>query len=754
MSDFEYNQLPLQTLPIMHPVIGKASSAVKGIHNSPFCELQSIERVTDVLPNETQRIFNDGDEVIIFDVEVEIAQYTVNDIKRKERIAIVFTAADKCIPWVFALRKGFPEVVHTMMFIKEFPVCLCIYDIPYDELKITWSSPTFVEDIRNWLKKTSTDELHQEGQPLEPLSVFDIGNIILPYDLTSNETLKLHYLGGADKNAKLTFLGLRNEHNHLKGTDCHTFIFKCKPQKHGIISYTPNHISDLSLFVNKAGINLKDEFVQIIKALKSNSDIKSYILLVFILPKKNNDNDVDVHNEIQAYLIIDSIKDIGIKLGLWKEFENELPDLLFSNISQIEFDKIHVGLLKTHNEFNVSLAQKLNKISDNDDEVCFFTIGLGALGSQIFMNMVRAGYGKWILIDDDILLPHNLARHALTTNFIGLPKVSSLSYIANDMLADKTFSMPINTNILNISNPEIQDKVELSLAQSNVVLDFSASISVPRFLFNNKLYKEKRILSAFLNTSGVYQVILFEDEKKNFTIDYLEMIMYRELSQNIDLEDYFSHDATKVRYSNSCRDLSSLISQDHLAIHAASTSNFIKKNIKSKDASVTILKYDSEELILTKLQISIERIYVKQTGEWKVVFDDIFLKKITRLRNGKLPNETGGILVGAWDVEYKTIYILDTLIPEDNFEYPTFFYRGVEGLKEKLEVVFKRTAGAIKYIGEWHSHPEKCAPLASKDDIKLLSWLTYNMSVENLPALMLILSDNAEFQIYIGIENT
>lgn len=31
-------------------------------------------------------------------------------------------------------------------------------------------------------------------------------------------------------------------------------------------------------------------------------------------------------------------------------------------------------------------------------------IGLGSVGSQVFMNFARMGYGKWYLVDNDILL--------------------------------------------------------------------------------------------------------------------------------------------------------------------------------------------------------------------------------------------------------------------------------------------------------------------------------------------------------------
>ena len=40
-------------------------------------------------------------------------------------------------------------------------------------------------------------------------------------------------------------------------------------------------------------------------------------------------------------------------------------------------------------------------------------------------------YGRWTVVDDDVFLPHNTARHALPANAIGMPKAEALAMIAN-----------------------------------------------------------------------------------------------------------------------------------------------------------------------------------------------------------------------------------------------------------------------------------------------------------------------------------
>ncbi|ABA74773.1 Mov34/MPN/PAD-1 family protein [Pseudomonas fluorescens] len=59
-------------------------------------------------------------------------------------------------------------------------------------------------------------------------------------------------------------------------------------------------------------------------------------------------------------------------------------------------------------------------------------------------------------------------------------------------------------------------------------------------------------------------------------------------------------------------------------------------------------------------------------------------------------------------------------------------------MAEALDVVHKRTAGVVDYVGEWHSHPDGCSARPSDYDDHLLDTLHRQMIAEGLPALMII----------------
>ena len=93
---------------------------------------------------------------------------------------------------------------------------------------------------------------------------------------------------------------------------------------------------------------------------------------------------------------------------------------------------LQIGMVDTYLALNAEIAAHLNGVAPYQGKIV--AIGLGALGSQIFNNMVRAGYGRWALIDPDTLLPHNCARHVLGDWAVGANKATSLAAMADAML--------------------------------------------------------------------------------------------------------------------------------------------------------------------------------------------------------------------------------------------------------------------------------------------------------------------------------
>jgi molybdopterin/thiamine biosynthesis adenylyltransferase len=53
-------------------------------------------------------------------------------------------------------------------------------------------------------------------------------------------------------------------------------------------------------------------------------------------------------------------------------------------------------------------------------------VGLGSLGSKIAVSLARSGVRRFLLVDDDYLVPGNLCRHELSWSSVGLHKVNAV----------------------------------------------------------------------------------------------------------------------------------------------------------------------------------------------------------------------------------------------------------------------------------------------------------------------------------------
>ena len=350
------------------------------------------------------------------------------------------------------------------------------------------------------------------------------------------------------------------------------------------------------------------------------------------------------------------------------------------------------------------------------------------------------------MIDHDRLLPHNLARHALFGAVVGNSKAEYLSMLANDILDGQEPSKHITADVLHPG--KYKGDVEQSLKKSDVIVDISTSIAVARYLARN-VKSEARRASLFLTPSGEDSVMLIEDKRRQIPLDLVEMQYYRLLLHNERLKTHLSKFSGKIRYANSCRDITSLVPQDMVALHAAICSRALRFSIENEDAYIKIWKLNPSDLTVESFAFKGIKAIEFHHPKWTVCTDQYLVDKLYELRTTKLPNETGGILLGSFDMDRKIVYIMDTIAsPPDSEEWPTLYIRGCQGLSRQLEEVANLTAGRLQYIGEWHSHPAGSEAKPSSDDRAAFGWLTGHMKVDGYPAVMLIVGERG-YSIYV-----
>ena len=110
--------------------------------------------------------------------------------------------------------------------------------------------------------------------------------------------------------------------------------------------------------------------------------------------------------------------------------------------------------------------------------------------------------------------------------------------------------------------------------------------------------------------------------------------------------------------------------------------------------------------------------------------DDLYIEiqasvfnQIQLQAEGEYPNENGGMLAGRYSTDRHTVYI----------ENRTTFIRNTKG----MEKVWEQLANdGLRYVGEWHSHPN-CSTQYSGTDLSAMADIEKEVSIEN-PLLLIV----------------
>jgi hypothetical protein len=274
------------------------------------------------------------------------------------------------------------------------------------------------------------------------------------------------------------------------------------------------------------------------------------------------------------------------------------------------------------------------------------------------------------------------------------------------------------------------------------IFDFSVSQAVSRHIA--LLNETAPRTSAFMITSGKFLVILSEGKKRLLRLDDLEaQFPLMALCNGFSKDMFKDSDGKLIRYAGACRDVTTQLPQEVVAIHSAIAASFIKKNVDSADPSIDIWHYDENNIQTNHACLVPSRVHALGIAGWQVRITEHAISLMDEFRTSKLPNETGGILLGTFDIPGKRIYVVSVLpSPPDSIEWPTVYKRGFEGLRLQTELIHQQTGGNLGYVGEWHSHPRGASAHPSALDEKAHDWLTAEMQNTGHPGLMLIKGDS------------
>jgi integrative and conjugative element protein (TIGR02256 family) len=616
---------------------------------------------------------------------------------------------------------------------------------------MTWTPSVYVGRIQHWLARTARGNLHRGDQALEVMILPATDRIILPRELRE-AALAATDAGMTRMNVDMTatllapvnkrfVLRVGNASKDIAGPQVgsrRTYItaIRTSPRVHGPVRHTPKNLADLHGMLQDGGDDLLSTMRDALKDWLGDVEKDAPFVLVLLVPqRREKDGPVESINTMAFFM--SRIADVGFDIGAWGIVEEFIMPL--GLIPTDAGQKTNLLLLNpTFTVDRDDLARSNGRTGARTTRIV--GIGTGALGSQLTLNAARAGVGVWTFVDSDIILPHNTARHVADRSHWGSQKAIAVANIANALTESEDVHSSIVADVL--TPGQHAETLKSSFAEAEMIVDLAASVTVARAITHDVECPARRV-SFYLSPNGLDLTVLAEGADRAAKLDVLEMQLYRAIRMHEVLGGLLTDATGGVRYGRTCRDVSAEIPQWAVAMHGGIGARVLADLLDNDQPEIRVWRIHPESMGVAPIAVKVCRSHEATIGEWRIVTDDGALAKMADFRRAKLPRETGGVLLGQYDLQRRIINVVDIVpSPRDSREEPFAYYRGCDGLPEVIDDAQRRTGGQLGYIGEWHSHPAGYSSRPSEDDCKQFGWLKRALSPEGLPTLLVIAGDD------------
>ncbi|MES2062583.1 MAG: Mov34/MPN/PAD-1 family protein [Bacteroidota bacterium] len=652
------------------------------------------------------------------------------DIKSQEPIIIVFNLKQYPYraPSVYPDRLTFPrtKLGHLYIAVKGRPPQFCLVrggmDIWYADKQIK----DLVSRVKNWLREAATGELNENGDEFEPLRLEG-------YSGTLNYDYGILHSICKEKNAYLPLV------NYAK-----LFFERISTGKQPL-SWKYIEVVKAEKIVEKLKEVADDA------GKEDGSAEKKFLYFGYVLWADNDDSidsyDVNLPRDwesFKAFCIKHSIPTDSLE----KELVLSKPLRLYNSVpiivaikrpkkiiglpGDIEFINFHLHLpnekiienviapdcsvsFKEHKQpLNL---KKASEISGHPEIIEGTTLvaGCGALGSRIALHLGKSGYTDMWFADDDTLMPHNFVRHPLSVKYLNKNKADALSDEINDLYEDsskKAFGFPTRADftVSHVGEKKIFKRI----------FDFTASPTFAQLLAVSKFHEDVTVLKAYISDFGKLGLLLIEGAQRNPRHDDLQVLLYYQAIENPSIEDWLTREfnaaekTTNIMVGLGCNSETTVLSDEEVACHSSILSSLIRQNLKGQPlefGQVFTNRLFTEPHFHTQTAgLSFKKLDVYNAvndASWQVRFANDMTERLNKQMAAASPMETGGLFIGSCNYKTKTIHVVDLIdAPPDSHANEVCFFRGIDGLADKLDVINEKTGNQLGYVGEWHSHPK------------------------------------------------
>jgi integrative and conjugative element protein (TIGR02256 family) len=204
----------------------------------------------------------------------------------------------------------------------------------------------------------------------------------------------------------------------------------------------------------------------------------------------------------------------------------------------------------------------------------------------------------------------------------------------------------------------------------------------------------------------------------------------------------------EINVGISCSSETMRLSDDVVSTHAAAMSRCFRAHAMGRTASESgslqvgwCGNGDGVNTVVQRIHVPPFTVHSSPNDpSWQVRLRAELVEEMKGMLRIAAPNETGGILIGAVNLNRKIVYVTRVLPePPDSKGTPYAFVRGIEDVPGVVKEIEDATGGTLGYVGEWHTHPSG-GPRLSKTDRKAVRNLKKTLDTVPLPTLVAIVT--------------
>lgn len=367
------------------------------------------------------------------------------------------------------------------------------------------------------------------------------------------------------------------------------------------------------------------------------------------------------------------------------------------------------------NPTNEGLLKRTSGFNDEALHTSVTYLGCGSVGSKLAMHSARAGFAPALLIDNESLAPHNVARHAL------LPRHCSVQSKAKALASEiETFGLKrpqvFEANIMNADLGK--DPLHARLFdESALLVNTTGSHAVRQFLASSKI--QARIVEGCLTFQGLAGIFLSEGGSRNPNCSDVMSVAYDVLRSSGRLAPPMDKNDSVLQVGVGCNSVTLPMSDTRVSLLSAGMSQALfdaQLHGLSSEGKVTVghvgkdgMSVNWHHQTLGKTQLAT----VSGLPGWSVRILDTAHRKILEDLSRYPGVESGGLIVGRCSPTHREITIIDVLdAPLDSRREANVFVLGVEGLADTVIAYNNSGKDVLWCLGTWHSHLVPSGPSA------------------------------------------